>query len=113
MSLFTDFSGYYRELESLDDIKYFIDRWARTQESAAQEKAKVTKKGKKESTKEVRIFEPLEKQEIVLGHTIFTINIKKNVTSTKCYIVACTPYHSDLDAYEDSEDKIYTGECDE
>ena len=102
---------YSREIEQIDDFKYFIDKWFKTQVDPRIEKAKSkldvlkrSRKGQEETVQKDKI-----KTELTFGHTIFTLNIRKNLTTSRLYLVSCAPYHFDLNAYEDQENITYKG----
>ena len=50
------------------------------------------------------------REELTFGHTVFTLNVKKAVTTTRLYLVSCSPYHHDLDLYDERTDILYRGE---
>ena len=63
----------------------------------------------KEKFEKEKIVEEDVKEEVIFGHTIFSIAIKKKSSITRLYIVACSPYQHDVDMLEDSEAILYKG----
>lgn len=114
MSTYEDMKGtvyvknwYTREIEWIEDFKYFIDRWLKIQGGKMRNKQKMNVfKDKKSEKNEI----PEEiKEYLTFGHTIFSINVKKLITNTRLYIVSCAPYHDDIDTLENWKELKYIG----
>lgn len=95
---------YYRDIDSLDDFKYFIDKWVKAQSSQGKERRQGMDMGAETNRGSQKGYE-----EVYLGHTVFSVLVKRKVTMTRLYIVACSPYLSDVMSYEESENPVYYG----
>ncbi|CAI2379342.1 unnamed protein product [Moneuplotes crassus] len=99
---------YYKDINSLEDFKYFIDKWLKTQGNA-HDQTKFTHTLKSEKYEASKITNEDTKEESYFSHTIFSILVKRKITVTRLYIVSCAPYQSDLEFYEESQCPIYIG----
>ena len=102
---------YSREIEQIDDIKYFIDKWCKTQADPKADKVKSKFEAFKRARKtaDEPTLKDKVKTELAFGHTVFVLNIRKNLTTSRLYLVSWAPYHFDLSQYEDQDAVTYKG----